>query len=186
MPAKLDPIMEAIASNDALDQPAELVSSIGRGMPRDLARRAQELIGHPIHPMFTDLPIGFWTSAWCLDLLPGRKSTAPAARRLLALGVLSTVPTVVSGLGDAADLKRPESRLAAAHAGLNVAATAAFAMSWWMRRKETTASARMVAHVGAALATAAAAIGARLAFPPTDAQSADSSADSAVSETSKV
>jgi hypothetical protein len=96
------------------------------------------------------------------------------------------VPTVVSGLGDAADLKRPESRLAAAHAGLNVAATAAFAMSWWMRRKETTASARMVAHVGAALATAAAAIGARLAFPPTDTQSADSSADSAVSETSKV
>jgi uncharacterized membrane protein len=182
MTAKLDPMMEALARSDALDPPAEFVASIGRGAPRDLARRAQELIGHPVHPMLTDLPIGFWTSAWFLDLLPGRKGAAPAARRLLGLGVLSTLPTVVSGLGDAADLKRRESRMAAAHAGLNVAATAAFAMSWWMRRRETTARARMVAHVGAALATGAAAIGGRLAFPPADAQSSDSS----TSDTSKV
>src|SRR6187402_2872596 len=110
MTAKLDPLMEALATSDALDPAAAAVTAIGRGIPRDLARRAHELLGHPIHPMFTDLPIGFWTSAWFLDLLPGRKSTAPAARRLLGLGVLSTVPTVVSGLGDAADLKRPESR----------------------------------------------------------------------------
>jgi uncharacterized membrane protein len=174
MTAKLDSMIDAIARNDALDPPADLVTKIGRGVPRDLARRAQDVLGHPIHPMFTDLPIGFWTSAWFLDLLPGRNAAAPAARRLIGLGVLSTVPTVVSGLGDASDLKRGESRMAAAHAGLNVAATAAFAVSWWMRRRETTARARMVAHVGAALATAAAAIGGRLAFPPADTGSSDS------------
>jgi hypothetical protein len=124
------------------------------------------LLGHPVHPAFTDLPIGFWTSAWFLDLLPDRTSTAGAARRLIALGVLSTVPTVVSGLGDAAELSRADRRTAAAHAGLNVAATAAYAFSWWMRRRQTTGAARAVAHVGAALATAGATLGGRLAFPP--------------------
>ncbi len=175
MSAKLDPIMEAIARSEMLDRPADVVAAVGQRAPRDLARRGQVILGHPIHPTFTDLPIGFWTSAWCLDLLPGRARTDLAARRLIGLGLLSTLPTVVSGLGDAADLARRERRLSAAHAGLNVAATAAFAMSWWMRRHETTARARLVAHAGAALATVAAAIGGRLAFPPDDAYSSDPS-----------
>lgn len=174
MTAKLDPIMEAIAASDALDRPAELVATVGGGAPRGLAQRAQELLGHPVHPALTDLPIGFWTSAWCLDLLPGRAATALAARRLIALGVLSTVPAVVTGLGDASELPHRERRMSAAHASLNVAATAAFALSWWMRRRETTGAARAVAHVGAALATAAAAVGGRLAFPPADTQASDS------------
>jgi len=176
MSAKLEPFMEAIATSDVLDPPADVVASIGRGVPQRLARKAQDLLGHPIHPTFTDLPIGFWTSAWCLDLLPGRAGTATAARRLIGLGVLSTVPTVVSGLGDAAELERRQRRLAAAHGILNGAATAAFATSWWMRRHETTARARMVAHGGAALATVAAAIGGHLAFPPADASDGSSSA----------
>jgi hypothetical protein len=158
-------MMNAIARSRLLDRPAELISTVGRGRPRALARRAKARLGHPVHPVFTDLPIGFWTSAWVLDLLPGRAKNAGAARQLLALGVLSTVPTIVSGVGDASEMGRDERRLAAAHAALNVAATAAFAMSWWMRRGQTTSAARAVAHAGAALATAAGAIGGRLAFP---------------------
>jgi uncharacterized membrane protein len=173
MTAKLDPIMETIAESDALDRPAELVATVGGGAPRRMSQRAQAFLGHPVHPTFTDLPIGFWTSAWCLDLLPGRAATAVAARRLIALGVLSTVPAVVTGLGDAAELPHRERRMSSAHASLNVAATAAFALSWWMRRRETTGAARAVAHVGAALATAAAAIGGHLAFPPADTRASD-------------
>ena len=180
MTPTFDPIMSALARSHALDPAAAAVTAIGRGIPRALARRAQELLGHPSHPVFTDLPIGFWTSAWFLDLLPGRTDTATAARRLIALGVLSTVPAVVSGLGDASNLKRGERRLSAAHGGLNVAATAAFAMSWWMRRTETTGRARIVCHVGATLATAAAAIGGRLAFPAFDPQAGDSAGDETV------
>ena len=168
MTATLEPIMVTIAGSEALDRPAGLVAKVGRGAPRAIARRAQAFLGHPVHPALTDLPIGFWTSAWFLDLLPGRAATAPAARRLIGLGLLSTVPAIASGLGDAADLPLRERRLSAAHASLNVAATAAFAVSWWMRRGQTTSAARGVAHVGAALATAAAAIGGHLAFPPSD------------------
>src|SRR5262245_27252992 len=115
--------MDAIARAEALDGGAEVIRTVGGGIPKQVARKAQALLGHPVHPLLTDLPIGFWTSAWCLDLLPSRSTTAPAARVLIGLGLLSTVPTVVSGLGDAAELPRREGRLAAAHAGLNVAAT---------------------------------------------------------------
>ena len=34
-------------------------------------------LGHPLHPLLTDLPIGFWTSAFTLDLVGGRTTDAP-------------------------------------------------------------------------------------------------------------
>ena len=34
-------------------------------------------LGHPLHPLLTDLPIGFWTSAFTLDLVGGRSTRRP-------------------------------------------------------------------------------------------------------------
>jgi uncharacterized membrane protein len=157
-------LIESIGRQSMLDRPADIVRRLGDRLPRRITERAQAVLGHPVHPMFTDLPIGFWTSAWALDLLPGRAGTAVAARRLLGLGLLSAVPTVVTGLGDAAELERRDGRIAALHAGLNIAATTAFAWSWLLRRQETTARARMLCQVGAILATGAGALGAHLAL----------------------
>jgi uncharacterized membrane protein len=172
--AKVEPIIEALAGTGSLDRPAQLVADVGGGAVRSAAQRAHAFLGHPAHPALTDMPIGFWTSAWTLDLLPGRARSANAARTLIGLGVLSTMPAVVSGVGDAAALPLRERRLSAAHASLNVAATVAFALSWWMRRNETSNAARAVAHVGAALATAGATIGGHLAFRPADTQPGES------------
>jgi uncharacterized membrane protein len=179
MVIKLDRWIESAGSASALEGPADVVRRVGRGLPARLAERGQAVLGHPVHPAMTDLPIGFWTSAWALDLLPSRDRTAAAARTLLGLGVLSTGPAVLTGLGDAAGMSSAKRRQAALHAALNVGATAAFACSWWLRRGQTSTRARAVAHLGAALATAAAAVGGHLAFPPddeTDAESADNTA----------
>ena len=40
-------------------------------------------LGHPLHPMLTDVPIGAWTAAGVLDLLPG---TGHASTTLIATG----------------------------------------------------------------------------------------------------
>ena len=56
-------------------------------------------LGHPLHPLLTDLPIGFWTSAFTLDLLGGRRSRR-AATHLVAWGVLTAIPTAASGASD--------------------------------------------------------------------------------------
>src|SRR4051794_22832493 len=44
-------------------------------------------LGHRLHPLLTDLPIGAWTSAGVLDVVGGR-SSRPAADRLVTLGIL--------------------------------------------------------------------------------------------------
>jgi hypothetical protein len=56
-------------------------------------------IGHPLHPILTDLPIGAWSMAALLDLLGGTAS-APAADILVSVGITTAVPTAAAGLND--------------------------------------------------------------------------------------
>src|SRR6478735_4735292 len=56
-------------------------------------------LDHPLHPMLTDLPIGFWTSAWVLDIF-GRERDRDAARRLIGAGVLCALPAALTGAAD--------------------------------------------------------------------------------------
>ena len=101
---------------------------IGRGGLRDAL--TGRWLGHAVHPVLTDLPIGFWTSAFTLDLIGGRRSRA-AAQRLVGLGVLSALPTAASGAADWSDTTGKERRVGLVHAGLNSAAIACFTASWW-------------------------------------------------------
>src|SRR3954469_1916454 len=58
-------------------------------------------LGHPLHPVLTDIPIGAWSSAAILDLVPG---TGPASSTLIAAGCAAAVPTAVTGWTDWSDL----------------------------------------------------------------------------------
>src|SRR5690606_4987498 len=83
-------------------------------------------LGHAIHPLLTDLPIGFWTSATVLDLVGGRDSR-PAARRFVGLGLLSAGPTALTGWAEWADIdERPQRRVGVVHAVANVTAVVAY------------------------------------------------------------
>lgn len=48
-------------------------------------------MGHPAHPMLTDLPIGAWTSALVLDLLAGDEGNR-GADVLIGADVLAALP----------------------------------------------------------------------------------------------
>jgi nitrite reductase/ring-hydroxylating ferredoxin subunit/uncharacterized membrane protein len=104
-------------------------------------------IGHPLHPPLTDVVIGAWTSAVALDWLGGKRG-GPAADWLVALGVLSALPTAAAGLNDAARLDVPTRRLALVHATTNVVATGVFAASWLARRAGRRFVGRLLALVG--------------------------------------
>lgn len=56
-------------------------------------------IGHRLHPLLTDLPIGFWTSSWTLDLIGG-KSAQRASDLLMAAGIATALPTAAAGIAD--------------------------------------------------------------------------------------
>ncbi len=91
-------------------------------------------LGHPLHPMLTDVAIGAWTGSFFLDVLGGRRSRA-ASRKLVALGVASAVPTALSGLVDWRDLGRPEQRVGVVHALSNAGGTVLYLLSYRARRR---------------------------------------------------
>jgi len=120
----LDRATERLGRAGSLDGLAEPLSAkvaevVGHGTLKDLL--SGTWLGHPLHPLLTDLPIGAWTSAFILDLVGG-KASQKAADTLVLVGVLSAVPTAASGLSDWSDYRDPERRIGLAHAGANVIA----------------------------------------------------------------
>jgi len=162
--AAIERLTDAIATTPALDGVEQLLDSAHDALPeRWRALLRGDPLGHALHPVLTDLPIGFWTSASTLDLLGGRRAQ-PAARRLVGLGVLSTVPTFLAGVAEFGTIRSPEGRrLAAAHAAANAAGTALYALSWRARRRHPIRGAAWAA-AGAGVATAAGMLGGHLAF----------------------
>jgi uncharacterized membrane protein len=139
---------ERLAALAWLDGPASCLATLSarqRGPLAELMRGKP--LGHPLHPLLTDLPIGFWTSSLLLDAIGGRRLAA-ASRALVGVGVISAVPTIVAGIADLPTLTAGKRRVAVVHAATNAAATMMYLKSWWVRRHHRI--------VGAAIGLAAA------------------------------
>lgn len=121
------------------------------------------IFGHPVHPPLTDLPIGFWTSAWVLDIIGGEKH-APTADLLVGLGLLSTVPTIVAGASDWTELDRRDKRLGLLHAASNITATALYGWSYFARRRGERTKGVRLGHLAAGAATVGGFLGGELVF----------------------
>jgi nitrite reductase/ring-hydroxylating ferredoxin subunit/uncharacterized membrane protein len=90
-------------------------------------------LGHPVHPVLTDVPIGLFTGATLADLF-GAADSSGAADLLTVLGLLSVVPTAATGLSDWADTVGAEKRLGLLHALANAGGTVLFAAALLSRR----------------------------------------------------
>ncbi|WP_413450147.1 DUF2231 domain-containing protein [Georgenia phoenicis] len=135
-----------------------LIASPGR---RDLLLGKQ--LGHALHPILTDLPIGFWTSSLVLDVtLPA----APhASRRLVGLGLLAAVPTVVTGWAEwARTPKREDRRTGVVHASANGVAAVLFTGSWLARRKGHHGAGKALSGLAGGALVAGGALGGHLAI----------------------
>src|SRR6476646_9878953 len=104
-------------------------------------------LGHPLHPMLTDIPIGSFTSANVLDLIGGT-SGQRAADRLVDLGLLSAVATAAAGAADWSDTYGEEQRIGVVHAASNLVGVALYAMSALARRRGSRGRATMLGLAG--------------------------------------
>lgn len=104
-------------------------------------------IGHPLHPMLTDVPIGAWTMSTLLDTVGGR-SAEPAADLLVATGIVAAVPTAASGLSDWSDTYGPETRIGLVHAAANTVALSLFASSLAARLTGRRGAGRLLGRFG--------------------------------------
>lgn len=120
-------------------------------------------LGHRLHPLLTDVPVGSWTSAWVLDLLGGVRAE-PAADLLVAVGVAAAVPTALTGWADWVTLPRAERRIGVVHALANATATGLYAASLAARLADRRRSGVALGHAGAAAATLGGLLGGHLAF----------------------
>lgn len=152
---------QAKALDPAVDAMTDKITKVlPRGRLKDLLHGTW--LGHPAHPLAVALPIGLWSGALLLDLTGGDRA---AARRLVGAGVLSAVPTAVSGWADWSELglaRRPK-RVGLVHAGANALSILAFAGSW-LARRDGSSGGRGLAVVGAAGLTVGGYLGGHLAF----------------------
>lgn len=145
-------IAERIEKIQALDQVGKVSSKLGRrlvpeGQVKDLL--TGKWLGHPVHPMLTDLAIGLFVGAVTLDVLGGR-SHSRSAQRLMISGIACSLPTAWSGLADWVDTIGPERRVGTVHAVGNAAALNLFWCSCVARRRQSRLKATALSLAGAA------------------------------------
>jgi uncharacterized membrane protein len=120
-------------------------------------------LGHAVHPVLTDLPLGAWTSTTMLDLFGGRRAR-PAAELLLAVGLVTAVPTVVTGFAEWSTTKGEQRRVGVAHALTNAVGGGCYAASLIARRRGRHALGVALALTGGAAATVSGFLGGHLSI----------------------
>jgi nitrite reductase/ring-hydroxylating ferredoxin subunit len=150
-----------------LDRPAAAAKSLvdrvipPRSVVKDLL--SGTLLGHPVHPVQTDLVIGAWINSFVFDLLPGRWSRQ-AADRLIELGILTAVPTALSGLSDWADVRGAQRRVGLVHASANVTSLSFYIASAVARHRGARVAGRLLSLGGLGASMTAATLGGHLVY----------------------
>ena len=118
-------------------------------------------LGHPVHPVVVQLPVGAWTSAGLLDLVPPMR---PAATLLIGTGCAAAVPAALSGAADWAEQGTGVRRLGVLHAAANTAALGLYLGSLVARARGRGGLGRALSWTGLAIATGSASIGGHMSY----------------------
>ncbi|BCJ31701.1 Rieske 2Fe-2S domain-containing protein [Actinocatenispora sera] len=118
-------------------------------------------LGHALHPTLVELPVGAWTSAALLDLVPGQRR---AADLLIAVGCAGALPAVVTGWADWSALRPEQQRVGLIHAAGNVTAVGLYAASLVARLRGNRRRGKLLAAVAYGAAGTAAFVGGHLAY----------------------
>jgi nitrite reductase/ring-hydroxylating ferredoxin subunit/uncharacterized membrane protein len=164
--------MQAV-DNPAIDRVAEPLSTAVRAA-YDAAgsggRQAKNALhgawlGHPLHPVFTDVPIGAWTTALALDAAAnGDPAMRRAATFAMGVGLAGATGAAVTGLTDWSETDGRSRRAGLIHGLLNLTATTLFATAFALRRKDAHDGGRFCAWMGYAVALGAAYLGGDLVY----------------------
>lgn len=158
-------MLERVGAAGGLDRVADpLRAAVQRALPPGRARDALRgrWLGHTLHPLLTDVPIGLWTSAVVLDHVGGRRAQR-SADTLIALGAATALPTAAAGLADWSEASASARRQGIVHALANTVALTLFSASLLARRNDR-ATGRWLARLGAAALGVGAYVGGHLTY----------------------
>lgn len=126
-------------------------------------------LGHPVHPVLTDIPLGAWTLAVIFDLVyifGQRSATARSGAELvIAVGIVAALGAAVTGYTDWGDTIDRERRVGLSHGLLNLLATVLYVVSLVLRLTSPGQGLGIIlSWVGYALLITAAYLGGELVF----------------------
>jgi nitrite reductase/ring-hydroxylating ferredoxin subunit/uncharacterized membrane protein len=162
-----------VADQPALDPVAEPLSHAVRDVFASAGRSGERVkdalhgvwLQHPLHPVFTDVPIGAWTTALALDAAangdPGMRRAATFA---IGVGLLGAVGAAVTGLTDWSETQGQARRVGLVHGLLNIAATSLMTAAFFQRQRNSHTNGRACAWSGFAIASASAYLGGDLVY----------------------
>ena len=168
----MNPAIEAIDRQRWLDGVAETVQPALRnlleqnGALKDLLHG--KFLGHPLHPVLVDIPVGSWTAAAVCDaieLMTGSEALSDAGDFCVGFGIAGALGSAVAGIADWSETDGRPRRIGVVHGMLNVAATACYATALAMRRSESSRRAGIgLSLLGYAIASMSAYLGGHLVF----------------------
>jgi nitrite reductase/ring-hydroxylating ferredoxin subunit/uncharacterized membrane protein len=124
-------------------------------------------LGHPLHSVLTDIPIGAWTAALVLDAMDEmseREEFGRGADAAVAVGIVGAVASAVTGLTDWHKTSGKARRVGITHGLMNAAALALYATSLACRRRKDRGIGRGLSFLGYAVASASAYLGGHLVY----------------------
>lgn len=118
---------------------ALLLNLLGRGSRPVRDALYGTWLGHPVHPLLTDLPVGAWTATLVLDgtdLVRGRgEGYRAAAATTVGVGIAGAVAAAATGLADWQHTQDNARRVGLVHGTGNGAVLALQVASWSARRR---------------------------------------------------
>jgi nitrite reductase/ring-hydroxylating ferredoxin subunit/uncharacterized membrane protein len=149
----LDPVSDRLqAAVQAVAKPQRL---------RDLLHGTW--LGHPLHPVLVQLPVGSFVSAAILDLLPP-SGRSRASTTLIAAGVAGVAPAVAAGLLDWSQMTRDRRRVGLIHASANAAAVGLYTASLVARLRGRATLGKAFGFAGLSVAGLGAYLGGHLSY----------------------
>jgi uncharacterized membrane protein len=162
---KLQEFLSSVETWQRVDPAAGHVQQWLRRVLRQDARATRMLtgswVGHPVHPLVVLVPVGAWVSAGVLDLLPKQRE---AARHLVAIGLVASVPAALAGAAEFGELNDRGRRVGFVHALTNLSATACYLASYGLRRGGRTSAGRVAAMLGLVAVSAGGVLGGHLTY----------------------
>ncbi|MFF8605696.1 Rieske 2Fe-2S domain-containing protein [Streptomyces sp. NPDC015346] len=155
----MDRVEGAAVLDGLVDRLRGAVRSLPLGDGRDVLHG--RWLGHPLHPLMVQVPIGTWMSAAVLDLLPGQRR---AAHALVGVGLAAAAPAAIAGWVDWAELQRRQMRLGLLHAATNVTAVGLYAGSFTARMRGRPFLGKALGFAGLLTVSVGGAIGGHLAY----------------------
>jgi nitrite reductase/ring-hydroxylating ferredoxin subunit/uncharacterized membrane protein len=167
--------LDLVANQPWLDEVGKPLRDAVRGVFRNAGPAGQTVknalhgvwLGHPLHPVLTDVPLGAWTTALALDareVATGDQGYGRAADFAIGVGLAAALGAAVTGLTDWSETDGQARRLGLLHGLMNVTATALVATSYALRRNGSRPAGRASALAGYGIAVGAADLGGDLVY----------------------